>query len=199
MNRSWIRLWIKESLRGSIRIDLTPAERSVWYELLLMAGDSRRPGIIEAGNKQPLPLEMIATWLVVPRELVESTIKKCVAEGRIELKEGFIKIVNWKKYQGGTNGALSSGEKKEIFSEKVKLTKEEYQKLCEKFGKDEADARIENLSLYIQSKGDKYRSHYATILNWERMEQDKTKKETGKKKKEPNRFIDGEFGHMVRR
>lgn len=56
----------------------------------------------------------------------------------------------------------------------VKLTPEEMQKLKERY-KDYED-RIETLSLYLKSKGDKYKSHYATILNWERKE-NKEKKE----------------------
>lgn len=46
----------------------------------------------------------------------------------------------------------------------VKLTKEEYKKLEEK----KLLPFIEQLSSYIASSGKKYKSHYATILNWSR-------------------------------
>lgn len=59
-------------------------------------------------------------------------------------------------------------EDKIIYSDAVKLTANEYEKLIQQFGQAGANDRIENLSLYIQSKGDKYKSHYATILSWER-------------------------------
>jgi len=49
-----------------------------------------------------------------------------------------------------------------------KMTREEHQKLIEKFGDAGAKDRIENLSLYIASKGDKYKNHYATILAWDK-------------------------------
>ena len=49
-----------------------------------------------------------------------------------------------------------------------KITKDEHQKLIEKFGEAGARDRIENLSLYIASKGDKYKNHYATILAWDK-------------------------------
>ena len=52
--------------------------------------------------------------------------------------------------------------------ENVNLTDEEYEKLKNKFL--DYEDRIENLSSYIASKGDKYKSHYATILNWSRNE-----------------------------
>jgi hypothetical protein len=62
--------------------------------------------------------------------------------------------------------------KKEIYKEKKKfldfvlLTEDEYASLIEKFGKAEADSKINTLNNYIGSKGTKYKSHYHTILNW---------------------------------
>jgi hypothetical protein len=47
----------------------------------------------------------------------------------------------------------------------VFLTLNEYKKLQERF-KDECQKRIDNLSLYLASKGKQYKSHYATILSW---------------------------------
>jgi len=68
----------------------------------------------------------------------------------------------------------------------VKLTKEEYDKLKEQFGEAGAKDRIENLSLYIASKGDKYKNHYATILNWERRD----RKDNGTYKEPPRKTTD---------
>lgn len=50
----------------------------------------------------------------------------------------------------------------------VKLTKEEHQKLIENFGENNTGILIEELSSYIASKGKRYSSHYATLLNWAR-------------------------------
>lgn len=50
----------------------------------------------------------------------------------------------------------------------VLLTDEEYQKLGEQF--PDRDSRINDLSLYIGSKGVRYKSHYLTILRWARNE-----------------------------
>lgn len=47
----------------------------------------------------------------------------------------------------------------------VHLTPDEFIKLGQRFGKGLA-GRIENLSQYLASKGDKYKSHYATLLQW---------------------------------
>lgn len=55
----------------------------------------------------------------------------------------------------------------------VKLTKEEYAKL----EKSNLLLYIEKLSSYIASKGKRYKSHYATILNWARKDKQNTKDE----------------------
>ena len=52
----------------------------------------------------------------------------------------------------------------------VFLFSDEYQKLIDRFGEKSTTGRINKLSTYIGSKGDKYKSHYATILNWARDE-----------------------------
>lgn len=51
--------------------------------------------------------------------------------------------------------------------ENVLLTDAELEKLKRKFPSS-WERKIENLSEYIESKGAKYKSHYATILNWAR-------------------------------
>ncbi len=52
----------------------------------------------------------------------------------------------------------------------VLLTDEEYAKLQEKF--KEYQKRIDNLSRYITQSGKRYESHYQTILNWARREEE---------------------------
>jgi hypothetical protein len=51
----------------------------------------------------------------------------------------------------------------------VLLTEKEYQKLKDMFNSG-ADKKIDDLSYYIGSKGDKYKDHYRTILSWSRKE-----------------------------
>ena len=50
--------------------------------------------------------------------------------------------------------------------ENVLLTDEEFQKLVGRFTAQGAAERIERLSTYLASSGKRYKSHYATILNW---------------------------------
>lgn len=56
---------------------------------------------------------------------------------------------------------------------KVRLTEEEHTKLVQQLGKDEATALIDDLDSYVASKGKKYASHYATLLNWWRKDHPK--------------------------
>lgn len=65
----------------------------------------------------------------------------------------------------------------------VYLTDEEYSKIKD----DGLTGLIEELSLYIASKGDKYRSHYAVIRQWA----NRKKKEQDAKVIRPNQFTSG--------
>lgn len=51
---------------------------------------------------------------------------------------------------------------------KVRLLEEEHQKLTQTFGQEKTQEMIDNMDIYLESKGDKYKSHYATLLSWER-------------------------------
>ena len=55
----------------------------------------------------------------------------------------------------------------------VLLTDKEYQSLQDEFGITGAQERIDNLDEYIASKGTRYKSHYATILSWNRRDSQK--------------------------
>ena len=52
------------------------------------------------------------------------------------------------------------------YAECVSLTRDEYAKLCEKYGEDAAKRMIEILDNYKGSTGKKYKSDYKAILNW---------------------------------
>jgi hypothetical protein len=65
--------------------------------------------------------------------------------------------------------------------DKVFLTEEEYNKLVEQLGKEPTEQFITDLDLYIGSHGDKYKSHYKTILNWKRMHEKDAEQKTHKK------------------
>ncbi len=73
-------------------------------------------------------------------------------------------------------GKVSKGKvSKEIYGEfeNVKLSHNEYSKLVDKYSEKKTLEMIERLSAYIEQKGKRYKSHYATILNWIRRDEDK--------------------------
>jgi len=93
-----------------------------------------------------------------------------IADGNPQSK---VKKNKVKKRREDSNGdenkpASPLKPKKETYGEmnNVSLFEEELEKLKNKF--TDYEERINNLSLYISSKGDKYKSHYATILSWDR-------------------------------
>lgn len=59
-------------------------------------------------------------------------------------------------------------KKKQRFGEFVLMTPDQYQLLVERFGAADADDRIARLDEYLGSRGDRYKSHYHTILVWAR-------------------------------
>lgn len=107
MGYEWFKLHSKGWLTGSIRSQLTPAERSVWADLLALANESRIRGIICRALGIPYTREYLAQYFLVPLEVLNSTIEKCSQDknttdgkGRIELdSDGCIIITNWKEYQ----------------------------------------------------------------------------------------------------
>ena len=76
------------------------------------------------------------------------------------------------KTNPNTNTNTNTNINKRLYGEcqNVKLTEDEYNKLVEK----NYTGLIDELSLYIASKGDKYKSHYATILQWAKKREKET-------------------------
>jgi len=97
--RPWLKLWAIECLEGSIRYQLDAAGRGTWYDLLALARICGQEGSISDRDKRPYPHDYIANRLNIPLELLESTLKNCIDEGRITEDEKGIHITNWKTYQ----------------------------------------------------------------------------------------------------
>ena len=97
--KTWIKLYPVDCLEGSIRYQLDPAERGVWYDLLNFAALCANPGIISDKDSRPYPHSFIANRLNVPLDLFETTLGKCCEEGRTTENSDGIHIVNWASYQ----------------------------------------------------------------------------------------------------
>ena len=94
-------------------------------------------------------------------------------KGKLRASKGQAKGKQRATNNNGNNVENGNNVKKE-YMDVVFLTDNEYKKLVKEFGESLTKEKIEGLSLYIQSKGKKYESHYATILAWDR----KNKKQT---------------------
>lgn len=97
--RPWIKLYPIDCLEGSIRYQLKPAERGVWYDLLNLSAICAKAGVISDKDGRPYPHSFIAHRLNVPVELLKRTLTKCIEEGRIEENSSGIHIVHWAAYQ----------------------------------------------------------------------------------------------------
>ena len=140
--------------------------------------------------------------LNLPKSTVEYYLNRLKDMGKVGIKHtnkySVLTVENWDFYQGSSDEDLKKvGNKLEAnwniqeYKEKnnkkpygefqnVWLTDDELEKLKKKFPQDYKD-RIESLSAYKKSKGKKYKSDYATILNWARMEKKKEEKKEGEK------------------
>jgi len=95
----YVKMYVAECLEGTIRFDFEPAERGVWYDLVILAGRMRVKGLIGAGSGIPYPRRWIAGILNIDEELLELTIEKCKKTHRISENSNGIRILNWNKYQ----------------------------------------------------------------------------------------------------
>ncbi len=86
-------------------------------------------------------------------QLAEQSTKVSSPEDTQKKKETIQKKLYKRKYGEFTN---------------VLLTEAEHKKLIERFGYGGLAEKIESLSIGIESKGYKYKSHYAAILSWDK-------------------------------
>jgi len=177
--RTWVKMDCEGLLRGSINYLLPLDGQAVWLKMIALSEIcGGRAGYIEDNNHSGLPREYIAQELHCGVELLEMVLQKMQGDGAININgTGSIQLVNFAHYQ------FSEYDRQKPFRDKRKQKKsygefnnvllldEEKQKLIQKYGEVGFRERVEKLSLGIESKGYKYRSHYATILNWERRDE----------------------------
>ena len=95
----WIKIWTEEWLDGSIREQLTPVERSIWIDLLVMAGRSRKLGVVQSNPTVGYTHEYLASRFKVDKGDFNEAIKHFISQQRIKENEKGIYILNWDKYQ----------------------------------------------------------------------------------------------------
>lgn len=121
--RRWIKLYPTESLQGSIRYQLTSAERGVWYDLMCFSSLCSNSGDISDRDGNPFPTSYIANRLNIQPSLLKNTLDKCKAEGRIKEDDHGLHIVNWARYQ-------SEYDRQKAFRHKLEYT---FEMFCEDY------------------------------------------------------------------
>ncbi len=100
-SRTWIKVYCEKWLSGTIR-DEQPDVRSVWIDLLTLAGNGQFGDIgeIKLANGVGLTDRQIAEILHISKALWKKSKQRFVLTNRIEItsKEA-ISIINWSKYQ----------------------------------------------------------------------------------------------------
>lgn len=97
--RPWVKLYCHGRLHGSVVYQLTEAEQSVWDKLLCLTGLCGLGGLIGDNDRRAFPHQHVAHELHTTLDLLESTLKKCIEEGRIKEDAEGIHITNWLVYQ----------------------------------------------------------------------------------------------------
>ena len=149
------------------------------YQILTSMGIQKRYLEITQRRKN---VEMISDYLLLPDDIIPDNVNilslnvcnnpsKCIQE--------YTKESKGKESKGKDKERMSSPTKKiekHFYGENqnVLLSDSELEKLKEAFPGD-YEKRIEDLSFYIASTGKSYKSHYMTMLNWARMDQQRGK------------------------
>lgn len=186
------RRMFSKAIIGSARFLMMPAStRLLYYDLGMFADDD---GVVEAfavlrqtnASEDDLRLLVAKGFIRVLNEELVTFItdwktNNFIRNDRykpsiykdllIQFDDSGIPTVDqgYTQYRLGKGSIGKDSIDKSIYGEfqNVRLTDEEYQKLVDRFPMDYQD-KIENLSQYIAQKGKRYKSHYATILAWER-------------------------------
>ncbi len=108
--RSWVKLWVNEWLEGTTRFEMSDVQRAFWIDLLALAGRSRFPGRICAGQVDGAyvgyPLNKFQALMAEPID-VEQTLNLFQKTGKIKLtvtspspiKLVMIELLSWDRYQ----------------------------------------------------------------------------------------------------
>jgi hypothetical protein len=166
---------------------LNDSQKLIYLGLLLLAGNTRNHIPVDENYiKRNLNLAYSLEQIKNDIGVIITIFPKIQKLDNFLYFNNFRKLHNFKIKESWEKNRKEIGNKKELpekskrrvredkekinkirFLEFVLLTQDQYSKLCADFTKEGADERIKKLNLYIGSKGDKYKSHYHTILNWE--------------------------------
>lgn len=186
MTNPWFKFYAGDYLTDTKILQLNAQERSCWVTLLCLANQSEDGSVKFLSEDQLLILSGVTG-------LLPNILKKFEELNMIRISNGVVTVINWEKrqYSEGYSRVKNFRKRKSnaedndrveenreekikidknIYGEfkKVLLTEEEFKKIVARYGDKNTQFLIQELDTGIASKGYKYRSHYATILNWAR-------------------------------
>lgn len=115
--RPWVKLYCREWLTSTVRLNLTEQDRSRFIDLLAMAGDSKVPGVVcagyESGSIVGYPLDYLASMMRCTIKELRKTLDKLAKSDRVTISQTksdlvemtskdsnpVIRITGWHKYQ----------------------------------------------------------------------------------------------------
>lgn len=71
----------------------------IWLKLLILAGELNDGGQVYLTKEKPYTEELLSVQMNKPREIVALALRTFEAYGMIDIKDGFITIHNWERYQ----------------------------------------------------------------------------------------------------
>lgn len=198
MTNPWFKFYAQDYLASPTIARLTACERSCWVTLLSLASLKKNKiefldevtlmvksglipktteweiteGVLEKFVKFKmitLDNELITLNNFSERQEINLTSYERVKKHR-EKKRDDNEVIQNDNTRRDKNREEEKRIDKSIYGEfgNVLLKEDEYQKLIEKLGEKNTAILIGELDTGIESKGYKYKSHYATILNWAR-------------------------------
>ena len=108
--RRWVKLWVNEWLDGTTRLEMSDAQRAFWIDLLAMAGRSRFPGHVCAGQVEGkfvgYPVSKFEALMSTPIDVAQ-TLALFAGAGKLIVRETqnapikllHLELLNWDKYQ----------------------------------------------------------------------------------------------------
>lgn len=162
-NPPWVKLYAK--ILDDDDFDCLPDDSKLLFFCLLPFASRRN-------NKVRLDFKWLQKKMPIEKTISNKTLQPLIDAGFIEVYQDDSIMID-DCAQDATPETEAEKEtkteaKKKKHIDHVYLSDKEHQTLIDKFGKTKVSSLIEDLDYYIGSKGKRYKSHYKTILAWEK-------------------------------
>lgn len=206
--RGWIKLdktWLTSSINYRMQLD----EIAVFSKLIVMA-DEFGPvaGLISDNDFRPMPYDYLAHQACCPLEVLETCLKKGIADDSIYENSHGIFLTHFDDYQFTEYDRQKPSrqarkerarEEAQTFEEYVEAIKPDYPNL-------DVDKELTKFELWWSEGNKELKRPKSAFRNW--LEKGKVKPQNSLGKNagvnrintdDPNKYVKGKYGHMVRR